>query len=93
MFQRRYDGSINFHRGWSSYKNGFGDISQEFWIGNDYIHTLSKNWLGSELRIELIDYDDEIRIAEYGRFAIGNESTLYSLTVGMYRPSHNDAGM
>ena len=67
-------------------------MRREFWIGNDYIHTLASNWLGSELRVELTDYDDETRIAEYGRFSIGDESQRYNLTIEDYRPSLNDAG-
>lgn len=28
----------NFNRSWNDYKNGFGDLSRDFWFGNDFIH-------------------------------------------------------
>ncbi|CAG2257181.1 unnamed protein product [Mytilus edulis] len=34
VFQTRTDGTINFIRGWSDYKVGFGNLKSEFWLGD-----------------------------------------------------------
>ncbi|CAF4021142.1 unnamed protein product, partial [Rotaria sp. Silwood1] len=41
VIQRRINGTIDFYRGWDDYKNGFGDLHTEFWLGNEKIHQLT----------------------------------------------------
>ncbi|XP_067685874.1 techylectin-5B-like [Haliotis asinina] len=31
------DGSTHFNRSWQEYKDGFGDLTKDFWLGNDKI--------------------------------------------------------
>jgi len=33
VFQRRLEGSIDFNRNWTAYKEGFGYLHRDFWIG------------------------------------------------------------
>lgn len=33
VFQRRVDGLRDFYRTWLEYEKGFGDLTNEFWLG------------------------------------------------------------
>ncbi|CAC5380088.1 Fibrinogen-like protein A,Ryncolin-4,Angiopoietin-related protein 7,Ficolin-1-B,Techylectin-5A,Ficolin-2,Ryncolin-1,Tenascin-R,Fibrinogen-like protein 1,Angiopoietin-1,Fibrinogen C domain-containing protein 1-A,Fibrinogen C domain-containing protein 1-B,Tenascin-N,Ryncolin-3,Tenascin,Fibrinogen C domain-containing protein 1,Ryncolin-2,Microfibril-associated glycoprotein 4,Ficolin-1-A,Ficolin-1,Techylectin-like protein,Angiopoietin-4 [Mytilus coruscus] len=87
VFQRRYDGSENFLRGWHSYEDGFGDINGEFWIGNKYLHILTQ--VPTELRIDLMAWDNDKRYAKYSTFVIGDAESKYTLSVDRFS---GDAG-
>ena len=63
MIQRRGDYGEpreSFNRNWDEYKFGFGDPSQEFWLGNENIYMLTRT-NEYELRIELEDFDGNQR--------------------------------
>ncbi|XP_062583782.1 fibrinogen-like protein A, partial [Saccostrea cucullata] len=70
--QRRQDGSTDFYRTWSEYKQGFGDPSKNYWIGNDVIFELTKN-KDQELRIELQRFNGAEAYAQYSTFHIGDK--------------------
>ena len=43
VIQNRFDGSVDFNRNWTDYKHRFGDVSGEYWLGNEVIHQLTAN--------------------------------------------------
>ena len=82
-FQRRLDGSVDFYLGWRSYKNGFGDLNGEFWLGNDNLHRLTAAD-DVMLRVDLEDFEGDIRYAEYTTFKVADRSDKYRLLIGGY---------
>ena len=90
VFQRRQDGSVDFYRGWNDYKSGFGQLTAEFWLGNDRIHRLTAS-RPSSLRVELEDWNGVRVYAKYGKFNIGDEQALYRLEVGSYSGTAGDS--
>ena len=90
VFQRRQDGSVDFYRGWNDYKSGFGQLTAEFWFGNDKIHRLTAS-RPSALRVELEDWNGVRAYAKYGTFNIGDEQAQYRLEVGSYSGTAGDS--
>uniref|UniRef100_A0A1X7UN41 Fibrinogen C-terminal domain-containing protein n=1 Tax=Amphimedon queenslandica TaxID=400682 RepID=A0A1X7UN41_AMPQE len=90
VFQRRQDGSVDFYRNWTDYENGFGDLTGEFWLGLSKIHRLTKEG-SNTLRVDLEDFDNDTRYANYSTFSVSDGSTEYILTVGGYSGTATDS--
>ena len=83
VFQKRLDGSVDFYRGWAQYKNGFGPLAGEFWLGLDKIHRLTRS--GSyKLRVDLEDFAGKTYYAEYDLFKAASARKKYRLRVGSF---------
>ncbi|XP_072418762.1 fibrinogen-like 2a [Chiloscyllium punctatum] len=90
VVQNRKDGSVDFNRTWAEYKNGFGNLSTEFWLGNDKIHFLTKS-KEMILRIELEDWNSIKEYASYDQFFVADEDHYYRLTVKNFSGTAGDA--
>ena len=90
VFQRRFDGSVDFHLDWKSYKYGFGDPNGEFWLGNDNLHRLTAAD-DVILRVDLEDFDGNKTYAEYTTFKVADEADKYRLLIGGYNGTAGDS--
>ncbi|KAL9986966.1 hypothetical protein ACROYT_G001193 [Oculina patagonica] len=90
VVQRRLDGSVDFYLAWVSYKNGFGDLKGEFWLGNDNLHRLTAAD-DVMLRVDLEDFDGNITFAEYTTFKVADEGDKYRLLIGGYNGTAGDS--
>ncbi|XP_063051804.1 fibrinogen C domain-containing protein 1-A-like [Engraulis encrasicolus] len=95
VIQRREDGSVNFFRGWLAYREGFGKITGEHWLGMKRIHalTIQANY---ELRIDLEDFENSTSFAQYGSFGVGlfsvdPDEAGYPLTISDYSGTAGDS--
>ncbi|XP_062587843.1 ficolin-1-A-like [Saccostrea cucullata] len=75
---------------WDDYKNGFGNLSKEFWLGNEKIHAITEsgNYM---LRIELVDFSKNSRYAIYKSFKVGNEKSGYVLNISGFSGNAGDS--
>ena len=90
VFQRRQDGSVNFYHNWVDYENGFGNLTGEFWLGLSKIHRLTPNG-ANNLRVDLGDFSNNYRYAQYNKFEILDSYAQYAIVVGGYSGNAGDS--
>ena len=90
VLMRRSDADWDFpNRVWMEYRDGFGDLEASFWLGNHIMHNLT-NARSAMLRVDLQDWEGEMRYAHYGSFNVGPEDSQYQLTVNEYSGNAGD---
>ncbi|XP_066910328.1 ficolin-2-like [Clytia hemisphaerica] len=75
MIQRRLNGDIDFNRGWQSYKEGFGDVNGDYWIGLETIRETSVLLNNTLIRIQGESFNRD------RRFIIAKKYKLHSGTM------------
>ncbi|KAI8512825.1 hypothetical protein Bbelb_094640 [Branchiostoma belcheri] len=89
VFQRRFDGSVSFDKSWRDYRDGFGDVRGEFWLGLEAIHQIVSRET-HDLRVELGDWQKREAYAQYSQFNLSNETSGYKLGLGVYSGTAGD---
>ncbi|XP_078695489.1 fibrinogen-like protein 1 [Branchiostoma floridae x Branchiostoma belcheri] len=92
VIQRRQDGSVSFYnRTWEDYSRGFGNLSGEFWLGNDNIHLLTNQGRYMlNVKLEVSKYCTKspfklpVSYMQYDKFSVENAQAMYKLHLGSY---------
>ncbi|PIK59646.1 fibrinogen-like protein A [Apostichopus japonicus] len=84
VLQRRQLGSVSYNRTWEAFKNGFGFLGSDFWIGNDKIAFLT-NQKHYQIRLEFENAAGLAFFITYDKFRISDEWGQYALfSIGAY---------
>jgi len=78
VIQRRIDGKVNFQRNWAEYRDGFGSLDGEFFMGLEKIHRLTTS-SRYELYVHMTTLSGNIKIVHYDNFVVGGEDEQYKL--------------
>uniref|UniRef100_A0A674CC06 Tenascin N n=1 Tax=Salmo trutta TaxID=8032 RepID=A0A674CC06_SALTR len=90
VFQRRNNGQMDFMKRWRPYMAGFGNMTDEFWLGLDNIYELTNTPTQYELRVDL-GVGSEKAYAVYDNFKIAPAKQKFKLTIGEYSGTAGDA--
>ncbi|XP_071837412.1 uncharacterized protein [Apostichopus japonicus] len=79
VLQRRRSDSVNFNRNWKDFRNGFGFLGSEFWIGNEKIAFLT-NQKRYQLRMDFENVAGDTYYVTYDKFRISDEWGKYYIS-------------
>ncbi|XP_053561229.1 fibrinogen-like protein 1-like protein [Bombina bombina] len=80
---------ITWLESWTTYKYGFGNVLQDYWMGNEYIHLLTTQRTYM-VRFVLKDKAEKEWYADYDIFSLDNEVNGYTLRLGRYSGTAGD---
>ena len=88
--QQRSSTKISFRQDWDTYREGFGYLSGDGWLGLEKIHRLTKN-NRAQLLITITNKYYKTSYAQYRHFVVGSEDTEYTLYIGNYTGDAGDS--
>ncbi|KAH9525855.1 Ficolin-1 [Bulinus truncatus] len=88
VIQRRVNNSTKFNQLWTLYKDGFGEVCSDYWLGNKYIYDITHSGK-YELRIDML-YGSKQYYAYYKEFYINGEDSNYTLHASGFKGNTKD---
>ena len=85
VIQQRVNGNLAFNRTWQEYRNGFGELTTNFWLGLQNIRDItafSGNTFELYIGLESFHPTDVERFALYKSFSLASEAENYALNIG-----------
>jgi len=78
VIHQRSIGDVDFFKTWNEYKDGFGNMDGDYFIGLEKLYLIT-NYEPYELYVQLEKFDGSFMYARYNDFVIGNELEKYAL--------------
>ena len=85
VMQRRLSFEESFERKWNEYKTGFGQYFDDFWYGNERVHSLTFE-TESEIAFWMVDSSDTEYLVRVSDFYLLSETDQYILKIGSCNP-------
>ncbi|XP_053545773.1 fibrinogen-like protein 1-like protein isoform X2 [Bombina bombina] len=91
VLQKNTKSSVNMWSStWTLYKNGFGNLKDDHWLGNELIHLLTRQ-NAFTVRFQIVDDKHNKHFADYHGFRVDGEDNGYALRLGNYSGNAGDA--
>ncbi|WAR30049.1 FCN2-like protein, partial [Mya arenaria] len=90
VFQRRFNGSLDFYKNFQDYEDGFGSVDGEHWLGLRNVYELTT--VGTnDLRIDVMGFNGSKAFEVYSDFLVGQGSN-YTLHLGARTRNNETSG-
>ncbi|XP_060662830.1 angiopoietin-related protein 7-like [Drosophila nasuta] len=90
VIQQRVGRNEDFNRDWDTYREGFGALDSDFFIGLEKIYRIT-SLQRFELYIHLVAVNGSVYNARYDDFKISDEDNGYTLSLGKWNGTSEDA--
>ncbi|XP_067653934.1 techylectin-5A-like [Haliotis asinina] len=92
LVQRRVNETVGFDKNWAEYKNGFGSLDGNFWLGTNFLHRLTgqagRNYT---MRFQLTVTNGSVYHAFYSSFSVAGETDKYRVSFTGYSGNAGDS--